>query len=141
MVDNQIQAKVILFHRKMNTEQFVKELSSAQSFMAEEEYEKALEVLYNLREIEKKGDFDYSLTHKLYQLISNSESLLNQQKILGILKKFESQREKIAFDSLSKILKDENNFSLESGTIRREIEMLILRGKVNYKIQGDSLIL
>jgi hypothetical protein len=141
MVDNQIQAIAFLFNRKMNTEQFVKELSSAQSFMAEEEYEKALEVLYNLREIEKKGDFDYSLTHKLYQLISNSESLLNQQKILGTLKKFESQREKIAFDSLSKILKDENNFSLESGIIRREIEMLILRGKVNYKIQGDSLIL
>ena len=69
----------------MKNEDFVKKLSKAQDYMAAEEYKKALSVLYHLRDIEQKGNFDYSLTHKLYQLISNSESLYNQKAVISII--------------------------------------------------------
>jgi hypothetical protein len=45
--------------------------------------------------IEKEGEFDYSLTHRLYQLLSNSYSLYNQQIILKVLKKNQKQKEKL----------------------------------------------
>ncbi|MFW9951964.1 MAG: hypothetical protein ACFFKA_17740, partial [Candidatus Thorarchaeota archaeon] len=63
----------------MNTEEFSSKLREVQNLMQQEKYDGAIQILETLKEIEKAGDFDYSLTHKLYQLLSNSKSLYNQQ--------------------------------------------------------------
>lgn len=124
----------------MDSKEFIEILGKAQDLMAEEKYVDALNILYKLKEIEKKGEFDYSLTHKLYQLISNSESLLNQTRILKVLDDTSKEKGSITFDKLSKILEKEQNITLKPGILRREIELLILRNKIPYKIENDSLI-
>ncbi|MFO7796620.1 MAG: hypothetical protein ACQERB_06650 [Promethearchaeati archaeon] len=124
----------------MDSKEFIERLGKAQDLMAEEKYVDALNILYKLKEIEKKGEFDYSLTHKLYQLISNSESLLNQTRVLEVLDDTSKERGSITFDKLSKILEKEQNITLKPGILRREIELLILRNKIPYKIENDSLI-
>jgi len=124
----------------MDSEEFFERLGKAQDLMAEEKYIDALNILYKLKEIEQKGEFDYSLTHKLYQLISNSESLLNQTRILKALDEISKKYDSISFDELSKLLEKVQNISLEPGILRREIELLILRNKIPYKIETDSLI-
>ncbi|TXT63175.1 MAG: hypothetical protein BAJALOKI3v1_420024 [Promethearchaeota archaeon] len=124
----------------MNTEEFIKLLGKAQDLMGEEKYRESLDILYTLKKIEQQGDFDYSLTHKLYQLISNSESLLNQSSILKELKNISNKHESISFDTLSKLLKEDYNITLETGILRREIELLILRNKIPHRIEKDKLI-
>jgi len=54
----------------MDTNDFVKDLSDAQELMRNERYPEALIILGKLKEADKAGDFDYNLTHKLYQLQS-----------------------------------------------------------------------
>ena len=66
----------------MEPHEFTKQLMEVQELMKTEKYAEALVILSKLKDIEKKGDFDYSLTHKLYQLDSNCHSLYNQEKIL-----------------------------------------------------------
>ena len=63
----------------MDANDFTKDLSDAQELMRNEKYKEALILLGKLKEADKAGDFDYNLTHKLYQLLSNSQSLYNQQ--------------------------------------------------------------
>jgi len=124
----------------MKTEEFMERLGKAQDLISKEKYSEALKILYKLKKIEQKGDFDYSLTHKLYQLISNSESLLNQSRILNELEKVSQNIESISFDKLSKHLEKEQSLTLEPAILRREIELLILRNKIQHKIQKDSLV-
>ena len=123
----------------MNTNEFQIKLQKAQDLMQQEKYDNALELLEELKEIEKLGDFDYSLTHKLYQLISNSKSLYNQQKILKIVNKASENEDSISFFDLKKKLQEEN-IELEVSILRREIEILILRSLLNCKIQEDRLL-
>lgn len=124
----------------MNTEEFIESLGKAQDLMVEEKYKDSLDILYKLKKIEQKGDFDYSLTHKLYQLISNSESLLNQSRILKELSEISKKFDSISFEELSELLEKEQNIIIEPGILRREIELLILRKKIPHKIENDILI-
>lgn len=124
----------------MKTEEFIERLGKAQDLMSKEKYSEALKILYKLKKIEQQGDFDYSLSHKLYQLISNSESLLNQSRILNELEKVSQNVESISFDKLSKLLEKEQILTLEPAILRREIELLILRNKIQHKIQKNSLV-
>ena len=55
----------------MDANDFIKDLNDAQELMRNEKYKEALLLLGKLKEADKAGDFDYNLTHKLYQLISN----------------------------------------------------------------------
>ena len=115
-------------------------IQEAEKLMQEEEYKDALILLEELKEIEKSGDFDYSLTHKLYQLISNSKSLYNQQKILKIINNTTENEDSISFANLKKKLKEEENIELEVSILRREIEILILRSLLKCQIQEDRLL-
>jgi hypothetical protein len=124
----------------MNTEEFIKLLGKAQDLMAEEKYRESLDILYNLKKIEQKGDFDYSLTHKLYQLISNSESLLNQSSIFKELNNISQKYDSISFETLSKLLKEDYDIKLEPGILQREIELLILRNKIPYRVEKEMLV-
>jgi len=124
----------------MDSEEFINKINKAQDLIAQEKLTESLEILYDLREIEKKGNFDYSLTHSLYQLISNSESLLNQKNILDAIESLANQRNSISFSELNQYLKNKFDYKLDYGILKREIELLILRDKINYKLEGNELI-
>ena len=122
----------------MDSKEFVSSLNEVQDLMGEEKYEEALIILDELKEIERNGDFDYSLTHKLYQLISNSKSLLNQKIILSHIKEISKDKPSISFDELKELIK--NKLDISSDILRREIELLILRGLLTSKIEDNSII-
>ena len=122
----------------METKDFISKLNEVQDLMKEEKYEEALKILDNLKEIERNGDFDYSLTHKLYQYISNSKSLFNQQIILGKITEISKNQPSITFKELNKSIKQD--LDLSEDILRREIELLILRGLISIKIEGEKLI-
>lgn len=124
----------------MNNSEFIKKIQEVQLFMKDEKYQEALVILDKLKEIEKVGNFDYSLTHKLYQLISNSHSLYNQQIILKVIQKESSQQESISFTELKELLKECENIDIDEPILRREVEILILRSLLRCKIEGDELV-
>jgi hypothetical protein len=125
----------------MNTDEFRTKLEEAQDLMKQEKYAKALYLLEELKEIEQLGDFDYSLTHKLYQLISNSKSLYNQQKVLKIITQISQKENSVSLVDLNRKLKEQEKIDIEISILKREIEILILRSLLKCQIDGDILIL
>ena len=123
----------------MDANDFTKDLSNAQELMRKEKYQKALILLGKLKEIDKAGDFDYNLTHKLYQLISNSQSLHNQQVVLGTIQKISQEYKSITFQKLNEIVKENDNLDIDEQILRREVEILILRSLIESKIEGNDL--
>ena len=93
-----------------------------------------------MKEADKAGNFDYNLTHKLYQLISNSQSLYNQQKVLSTIQKISHKQKSISFQKLKDILKEQENLDLDEQVLRREVEILILRSLLKCKIEGYNLV-
>jgi len=125
---------------KMEANDFVKDLNDAQELMRNERYPEALIILGKLKEADKAGSFDYNLTHKLYQLISNSQSLYNQQRVLSVVKKISVAQKSISFIELNEILKKQENVELDELILRREVEILILRSLLECKIEGNNLV-
>jgi hypothetical protein len=124
----------------MDANDFVNDLNDAQELMRNEKYQDALIILGKLKEADKAGNFDYNLTHKLYQLISNSQSLYNQQKVLSTIQKISHKQKSISFQKLKEILKEHENLDLDNQVLRREVEILILRSLLEGKIEGNDFI-
>ena len=124
----------------MDTNDFVKDLNDAQEFMRNERYPEALVILGRLKEADKAGNFDYNLTHKLYQLISNSQSLYNQQRVLSVVKKISQKQKSISFIDLREMVNNQENIELDELVLRREVEILILRSLLECKIEGNDLV-
>ena len=124
----------------MDANDFVKDLNDAQELMREEKYQEALILLSKLKEADNAGDFDYNLTHKLYQLISNSQSLYNQQRVLGTIQKISQERKSISFPKLNELVKENDNLEIDEQILRREVEILILRSLIKGKIEGNDLV-
>ena len=124
----------------MEANDFVKELNDVQELMRNERYPEALIILGKLKEADKEGSFDYNLTHKLYQLISNSQSLYNQQRVLSVVKEISHTEKSISFIELNDILKKQENVELDELILRREVEILILRSLLECKIEGNDLV-
>ncbi len=124
----------------MEANDFVKELNDAQELMRNERYPEALIILGRLKEADKAGNFDYNLTHKLYQLISNSQSLYNQQRVLSVVKKVSHKQKSISFIDLKELLNNQENVELDELILRREVEILILRSLLECKIEGNDLV-
>ncbi|MHA1318691.1 MAG: hypothetical protein ACTSQ1_02635 [Promethearchaeota archaeon] len=124
----------------MDANDFTRDLTDAQELMKKEKYIEALVILNRLKEADKAGDFDYNLTHKLYQLISNSQSLYNQQRVLSVVKKISLEQKSISFIELNDILKKQENVELDELILRREVEILILRSLLDVKINGNDLV-
>ena len=123
----------------MEPKEFIDELNKVQDLLSQEKYSEAISLLENLKEIEKQGNFNYNLTHKLYQLDSNALSLYNQQKILDIISNLSQQQNSITFTELQKKLKEIENIALDETILRREIEILILRELLSCNIEGNKL--
>ncbi|MHA1240631.1 MAG: hypothetical protein ACTSQU_07525 [Promethearchaeota archaeon] len=124
----------------MDANDFTRDLTDAQELMRKEKYIEALVILNRMKEADKAGDFDYNLTHKLYQLISNSQSLYNQQRVLSVVKKISLEQKSISFIELNDILKKQENVELDELILRREVEILILRSLLDVKINGNDLV-
>jgi len=124
----------------MDANHFVRDLNDAKKLMRNEKYLDALCILNKLKEADKAGNFDYNLTHKLYQLISNSQSLYNQQRVLSVVKKFSHEHRSISFIDLKEMLNKQENVELDEQILRREVEILILRSLLNCKIKGNDLV-
>ncbi|MGB5910243.1 MAG: hypothetical protein WBH31_03505 [Promethearchaeia archaeon] len=124
----------------MEPKEFIDELNKVQDLLSQEKYSEAVALLENLKEIEKQGNFNYNLTHKLYQLDSNALSLYNQQKILSLIHNISQQQKSISFSELQKKLREVENIALDETILRREIEILILRGLVSSNIEGNKLL-
>jgi len=124
----------------MDKQTFIGKLNEAQELMKNERYKEAIILLENLRQIEKKNeDFEYSLSHRLYQLISNSNSLYNQEIILEHITKISIKQKSITIHELQKSL-NENDFKIEESVLGKEIELLILRDLLPCKKEGDKII-
>jgi len=124
----------------MDANDFVRDLNDAKELMRNEKYLDALVILNKLKEADKAGNFDYNLTHKLYQLISNSQSLYNQQRVLSVVKKISQKQMSISFIDLNEILDKQENVRLDEQVLRREVEILILRSLLECKIEGNELV-
>ena len=94
-----------------------------------------------LKKIESESDFGYNITHRLYQLDSNSRSLYNQQIILENIKNLSKTHDHISFKELNQVLKEKSELELSEDVLRREIELLILRNLLNCKIESEKIIL
>ena len=124
----------------MDANDFVKDLNDAQELMRNEKYQDALILLGKLKDADKAGDFDYNLTHKLYQLISNSQSLYNQQKVLSAIQKISQKRKSISFLELKEIVNEHENLDIDEQVLRREVEILILRSLLEAKLEENDLV-
>ena len=124
----------------MDANDFVEDLNDAQELMRNERYQEALIILSKLKEADKAGNFDYNLTHKLYQLISNSQSLYNQQRVLSVVKEISQKQKSISFNDLKEILFKQENVELGELILRREVEILILRSLLQGKIKENDLV-
>ncbi|MHA1670561.1 MAG: hypothetical protein ACTSV5_08265 [Promethearchaeota archaeon] len=123
----------------MKSSEFANKLNEVQELMAEEKFKEALVLLEDLKEVEMTSDFNYDLTHKLYQLDSNSRSFYNQQIILDRLNLIKKEKIEISVTEFNEILKLKDNLLLELPILRRELELLILRGIISMKFEGDML--
>ncbi len=109
--------------------------------MAQEKYSDAIVLINNLKEIDKTNDFDYNLTHQLYQLDSNSRSLYNQKIILKYIQNIPIEQKSITFHELNQKLIENKVLNLSNDILRREIEILILRDLLFCKLDGERIIL
>jgi len=123
----------------MKPNEFANNLNEVQDLMAKEKYKEALVLLEHLKELDKSSDFDYNLTHKLYQLDSNTRSLYNQQVILERLNSIKKEIEMISVSEFNEMLRLKDNLLLEEPILRRELEILILRGIISIEFQGTML--
>ncbi|MFX1276102.1 MAG: hypothetical protein ACFFBP_06205 [Promethearchaeota archaeon] len=124
----------------MNPNEFAQKLIEVQELMKDENYEEAIIILEKLKLIDQKGDFDYNLTHKLYQLISNSHSLYNQQVIVNEINSMMIKKKVITINELNQLISERTHLSLDDKEFKKEVELLILRGLLTGYIEGDLLI-
>ncbi len=125
----------------MDNKEFLNQLNNIRELIAQEKYTDAIVLINNLKEIEKTNDFDYNLTHQLYQLDSNSRSLYNQKIILKYVQKITIDQKSITFHELNQIIKENKALNLSDDILRREIEILILRDRLFCKLDGERIIL
>ncbi len=125
----------------MDDQKFIKQLNEVQDLMQQEEYQEAIILIEKLREFEKKNNYDYNLTHRLYQLDSNAHSLYNQQVILHIINDLSKRYDSISFQELNRVLKEKKELNLSNAILQREIEILILRNLISCKIEKDNIVL
>ena len=124
----------------MDSTEFINKLNEVQKFMRQESYKKAIDLIEKLKKLEKNGSFDYNLTHRLYQLDSNSRSLFNQQIILKTINILSDKYEYISFRELKQKLNDLHNLDLSEEILKREIEILILRNLLSCRIYEEKIV-
>jgi len=126
---------------EVSSQDFIEKLNEVQELMLKEDYKKAIIILDKLKTIDKQSDFNYNLTHKLYQLDSNVHSLYNQQLILKFIFSLSNKKKEISYEELLDLLKKEESLEIDIGTLKREIEILVLRSLLTCKVEETKLVL
>lgn len=124
----------------MIIENFIKQLNEARELMLQEKYKDAIKILEKLKEIEKNNNYNYDLIHQLYQLDSNCRSVYNQQVILNHIKRLSKDKSSISFRDLNQVIQKAGEISTSEDTLRKEVELLILRNLLTCKIEGNHLL-
>ena len=124
----------------MDPKEFANSLNHASKLIEEEKYTEALDLLDQLKNIDKKNDLNYNLIHRLYQLDSNARSLYNQQLILKHLNNIAKNQKSISFHELNIKLQNSNELNISDEILRREIELLILRNLISCAITNNTII-
>lgn len=124
---------------EVSSQEFINQLNEVQELMLKEDYKKAILILDKLKTIEKENNYNYNLTHKLYQLDSNVRSLYNQQVILKYIYSLSTSKKEISFKEIMDLLKKEESIEIDVGTLKREIEILVLRSLLTCKV-GENKI-
>ena len=124
----------------MDPREFQNQLNNAHKLMLEEKYEDAIIILEKLKDIDKQSDFEYNLTHQLFQLFSNAHSLYNQQKIKDGINAILMKQKVWTISKLNRLLKERIGLELDDKTFQKELELLILRGLISCSIEGDLVI-
>ena len=124
----------------MDPQEFQNQLNEAHDLMTQENYQDAIILLEKLKEIEKEGNFDYNLTHQLFQFLSNVHSLYNQEKIKEGVNSILMKQKTMALPELNQLLKERTGLDLDDKIFRKEFELLILRGLLSCSIEGDLVI-
>jgi len=124
----------------MDPKEFANSLNHASKLIEEEKYTEALDLLDQLKNIDKKNDLNYNLIHRLYQLDSNAHSLYNQQLILKHLNNIAKNQKSISFHELNIKLQNSNELNISDEILRREIELLILRNLISCAITNNTII-
>ena len=124
----------------MDSKEFQTQLNDAHELMLQEKYKDAIILLEKLKDIEQKSNYDYSLTHQLFQFISNAHSLYNQQRIKDGVNGILMKQKTMALTELNQLLKERTGLDLDDKTFRKELELLILRGLLSCSIEGNNVI-
>jgi hypothetical protein len=123
----------------LKTQEFIAKLNEVDILLSNEQYESALTIIDQLKEIEKEGDFDYNLIHRLYQMDSNVRSLLNQKRILEVITSLMKGKKEITLQNVGDKLNKNFELTLDPSILLREVELLILRGLLSCKVKGNTL--
>jgi hypothetical protein len=126
---------------EVSSQEFINQLNEVQELMLKEKYKKAILILDKLKTIEKENSYNYNLTHKLYQLDSNVRSLYNQQAILKYIYSLSISKKEISFKEIMDLLKKEESIEIDVGTLKREIEILVLRSLLTCKVGENKIFL
>ena len=124
----------------MDSKEFQTQLNDAHALITQEQFKDAIILLEKLKDIEQKSNYDYSLTHQLFQFISNAHSLYNQQRIKEGVNGILMKQKTMAFTELNQLLKERTGLDLDDKTFRKELELLILRGLLSCSIEGNNVI-
>ena len=126
----------------MDTSKFNENLEEIRKLMIQEKYSEALVISSMLKELDKKGehDFSYNMMHKLYQLDSNSRSAYHQQILLKIIKDNKNEKQSISLAELNQLVKEKSNLKIGGEILKKEVELLILRDLLKCKIDGNQII-
>lgn len=123
----------------MDEKEFVEQLNKAKELMTQEKYNEAINLIEEIKEIERKSDINYNLTHRLYQLDSNIHSLYNQQVILNHISEISRKQKSVSLQEINLLIKRSAKLDISEDILRREIELLVLRNLLSCKIDGDLL--
>lgn len=126
----------------MNPQEFRQYLNEVRELMAQERYKEAIVILETLKSEDSvsESDFNYNLIHELYQLDSNCKSAFHQQLILERLLNISKNQKRISFTELNDDIKKNLDLNISEEILRREVEILILRNLITYRIEETTII-
>lgn len=124
-------------NEKVNTNNFKEELSIAEKLIQEEKFEQALNLLEKMKNYDDDV-FDDALAHNFFMLYFNTQSIVRGKNIYQNLLSLSKIKEKASYKEIFEYLKDKN-INLDIDTIKREIELLILKGIVSWKSNNNII--
>lgn len=124
-------------NEKVHTNNFKEELSIAEKLIQEEKFEQALNLLEKMKNYDDDV-FDDALAHNFFMLYSNTQSIVRGKNIYQNLLSLSKIKEKASYKEIFEYLKNKN-INLDIDTIKREIELLILKGIVSWKSNNNII--